>query len=206
MTRLEQAAALAVAGVLALVGGGSAAGQTSPAPGVHVLGSPKAPVTVVEYASVGCPHCAAWANTVFPAFKKAYIDTGKVRFEFHEMITGDTELAVAGFLIADCVPPDKYFQVVDAIFADQVGVARGGGVALLKLAQGAGLTPTQFDACLTSAQALKDLQTRTDQDAAAHHVEATPTFFVGGVRLDGAANLESLEAAVARAQRPPHAG
>jgi protein-disulfide isomerase len=212
MTHPAPGAALAAAVLLALapLGSGAAAAAAASAaaagPGVHVLGSPKAPVTVVEYASVGCPHCATWANTVFPAFRKAYIDTGKVRFEFHEMITGDTELAVAGFLVADCAPPDRYFQVVDAIFADQEGVARGGGVALLKLAEGAGLTPAQFDACLTDPQALKALQARTDKDAAAHGVDATPTFFVDGARLQGEANLEGLAAAIARAQHPPHGG
>jgi protein-disulfide isomerase len=169
-------------------------------PGVRTLGSPKAPVTVIEYASVGCPHCAAWANTVFPEFKKQFVDTGKVQFVFHEMLTGDLDLAVAGFLLADCAPPEKYFDVVDAIFADQAGILQGGGPALFKIARDAGLTQDQFQACLTNEAALKSLQDRTERDASDHGVTATPTFIVGDQKLNGDIGLEALSAAIARAR------
>jgi protein-disulfide isomerase len=192
---------LALAAGLAAVSGAAAASAPE-----HALGSPKAAVTVVEYASVGCPHCATWANQVFPAFKKQWIDTGKVRFVFHEMITGDSELAVAGFMVADCASPDKYFQVVDAIFADQVGVAQGGGAALLKVAQAAGMTPAQFDACLTDHRALADLQARTDKDAQDHGVEFTPTFFVNGQKMVGDPTLKDLSAAIESAERAHRKG
>src|SRR6185503_7987265 len=76
-------------------------------------GNPKAKVTVVEYASVGCPHCGNWARNVWPEFRARYVDTGKVRFVLREAITGDAELATAGFLTARCAGPAKYFQVVD---------------------------------------------------------------------------------------------
>jgi protein-disulfide isomerase len=198
---LDWAVGVVLAAALAAMSGAAAA--TAPE---HALGSPKAPVTVVEYASVGCPHCAAWANEVFPAFKKQWIDTGKVRFVFHEMITGDSELAVAGFMIADCATPDKYFQVVDDIFADQAGVAQGGGQALLKVAKAAGMTPAQFDACLTNHEALADLQTRTDKDAQDHGVEYTPTFFVNGRKLDGDPTLKDLDAAIQSAERARRKG
>lgn len=192
---------IVLAAGLAAVSGAAAA--TAPE---HALGSPNAPVTVVEYASVGCPHCASWANDVFPAFKKQWVDTGKVRFVFHEMITGDADLAVAGFMVADCAPADRYFQVVDAIFADQVGIARGGGAALLKVAQAAGMTPAQFDACLTNHQAIADLQTRTDKDAQDHGVEFTPTFFVNGRKLTGDPDLKQLSVAIESAERAHHKG
>lgn len=187
---------------IALAAGLAAASAVAAAPAPeHSLGSPTAPVTVIEYASVGCPHCATWANEVFPAFKKQWVDTGKVRFVFREMITGDAELAVAGFMVADCAPPDKYFQVVDNIFADQVGIAKGGGVALLKVAQAAGMTPAQFDACLTNHEAIADLQTRTDKDAQDHGVQFTPTFFVNGEKLTGDATLKELGVAIESAER-----
>jgi protein-disulfide isomerase len=165
------------------------------------MGSSRAPVTVIEYASVGCPHCAAWANTVFPAFKARYIDTGEVRFVLREMLTGDPELAAAGFLLANCAPPDRYFEIVDAIFADQAGIARGGGAALLKIAEGAGMTPAEFQACLTNGAALKALEDETDRDARDHGVNATPTFIVGDEKLDGEIGLDALGAAIARARR-----
>jgi protein-disulfide isomerase len=190
---------------LAVVMGAAAwaAPQTPAAPetpGVRTLGSPKAPVTVIEYASVGCPHCAAWANTVFPDFKKQFVDTGKVQFVFHEMLTGDLDLAVAGFLLADCAPADKYFNVVDAIFADQAGILRAGGPALLKIARDAGLTQDQFQACLTNEAALKSLQDRTERDASDHGVTATPTFIIGDQKLNGDLGLEALGTAIARAR------
>ena len=166
----------------------------------HSLGSPKAPVTVIEYASVGCPHCATWANAVFPAFKARYVDTGKARYVFREMLTGDPELAAAGFLLADCAPQDRYFQVVDAIFADQEGVVRGGAPALLKIAKDAGLTGAQFEACLKDEGALKSLEDRTNRDAKRHGVQATPTFFIGGKKFTGDMDLGALGVAIARAR------
>jgi len=170
------------------------------APIPHSLGSPKAPVTVIEYASVGCPHCAVWANAIFPKFKTTYLDTGKARFELHEMLTGDVDLAVAGFLLADCAPGDRYFQIIDAIFADQTAIAQGGGEALFKVAQAAGLTRAKFEACLTDETALRSLYERTDRDAREHGVEATPTFIIGDQKISGDISLETLGAAIGRAR------
>src|SRR4051812_17923156 len=79
------------------------------------LGKVGAPVTVIEYGSVACPHCAAWDRDVFPAFKAKFIDTGRIRYVFREMLTGDPNLAAAGFVTARCAPPAKYFDVVHAI-------------------------------------------------------------------------------------------
>jgi protein-disulfide isomerase len=171
------------------------------APIEHSLGSAKAPVTVIEFASLGCPHCAAWANANFAQFKARYVDTGQARFELHEMLTGDTELAVAGFLLADCAPRDKYFQIVGMIFADQRALAQGGGEALFKVAEAAGLTRATFQACLLDETALRSLYERTDRDARAHGVESTPTFIIGDQKLSGDVSLETLGAAIARARR-----
>jgi protein-disulfide isomerase len=184
----------------------AAATSTTPsaapaAPVAMSLGNPRAPVTVIEYASVGCPHCAVWANTVFPDFRRLYIDTGKVRFELHEMLTGNPALAAAGFLTARCVPPDKYFQVVDDVFAQQEDIGRGGIDVLEKIGEHAGLTRDQFTACLQNGPALTALQERTFQDAKAHDVTGTPTFFVDGKKLDGEQTLEALGAAVTQARR-----
>lgn len=172
----------------------------------HVIGDARARVTVTEYASVGCPHCAAWANTVFPEFKKVFLDTGRARFAFHEMLTGDVQLAAAGFLVAECAAPDHYFQVVDAIFADQVGIAQGGAPALFKVAEAAGLTTAQFQACLTNEAALKDLEERTESDAKAHGVDSTPTFIIGDQKFVGAITLDQLRTAIEKAQQTGRRG
>lgn len=200
---------LAAAGALLILAAG-AAGAASAAPAAappaaanaadRSLGDPRAPVTVIEYASVGCPHCADWANDVFPLLRKKYIDTGKVRFELHEMLTGSPNLAAAGFLLARCAAPDKYFQVVDDIYAQQGDIVRGGVDVLAQVGQHAGVDRDHFDACLRDSAALEALNARTLADAQAHGVSGTPTFFVGAERLDGEQPLEALEAAIARAR------
>jgi protein-disulfide isomerase len=182
-----------------------AASATAPAPAAGLdarsLGNPHAPVTVIEYASVGCPHCAVWANNVFPEFRTKYIDTGKVRFEFHEMLTGNPALAAAGFLLARCATSDKYFQVIDDIFAKQTEIGDKGIDALEQIGEHAGLTRQQFDACLQDRPALDALNQRTFEDAKAHGVTGTPTFFVSGQKLDGEQSLDALDAAIAHGQR-----
>jgi protein-disulfide isomerase len=197
---LARGAVAALAGVaLTALAGEAAAGP--PSPGEMSLGDPRAPVTVVEYASVGCPHCAVWANDVFPEFRHKYVDTGKVRFVLREMLTGNGALAAAGFLTARCAGPAKYFQVVDDVFAQQEDIQRQGIDLLAKIAARAGLTRAQFDACLQDRAALTALSDRTLADAKAHGVDGTPTFFVGDERLDGEQTLEALDAAIARARR-----
>jgi protein-disulfide isomerase len=177
-----------------------ATAPTGPAIAAMSLGNPRAPVTVVEYASVGCPHCATWANNVFPDFRSKYIDTGKVRFEFHELLFGNPTLAAAGFLTARCTAPSKYFQVVDDVFAQQEEISRGGIEVLEKIGEHAGLTREQFNACLQDKAALEALSERTADDAKAHGVTGTPTFFVGGQKLDGEQTLEALDAAITHAR------
>src|SRR5690606_7904485 len=94
----------------ALVGSGAWA-----ADGDMAIGPAKAKVTVIEYASVTCSHCADWSTNVFPAFKQKFVDTGRVRFVLRELPTQPPELATAGFLVARCAGPAKYFTVVDAL-------------------------------------------------------------------------------------------
>ena len=170
--------------------------------GVMVLGSPRAKVVVAEYASVGCPHCAHWARTVYPVFKVKYIDSGRVRFAFHEMLTGDGALAAAGFLLARCAGPARYFRVVDQIFARQGEIAVKGASILLDIGKSAGVTEDRFKACLSDDAALKALNERTEADAKAHGVQGTPTFFVNGVRMKGDAVLADFDTAIVHARRP----
>ncbi|WP_269714493.1 DsbA family protein [Caulobacter sp. NIBR2454] len=165
-----------------------------------VLGNPKAKVTVVEYASASCPHCAHFANEDFPQFKKAYIDTGKVRFVLRELLTPPQNFAALGFLTARCAGRDKYFDVLAAVFRDQAEIYRTSDLrgGLLKIAQGAGLTETQLNACINQ-NALDAMQTRINADATADGVDQSPTFFVNGVKLGGTVDFTALKAAVDKA-------
>lgn len=102
-----------------------AAGLAEPAavmPADRVLGRADAPVTVIEYASVTCPHCAAWHAEVFPDFKARFIDTGRVRYVYREFLTGPAELSFAGALLARCAPADRYFDVVGALMEGQAAL------------------------------------------------------------------------------------
>jgi protein-disulfide isomerase len=201
ISRLRRALALGAIGVLLIAAAPASPPTTTDPDGVMVLGFPRAKITVTEYASVGCPHCAHWAKTVYPAFKAKYIDTGRVKFAFHEMLTGDGALAAAGFMLARCAGASKYFQVVDQVFDKQNEIAAQGAPALLVIAQAAGVSQERFNACLSDDAALKALAARTEADATAHHVQGTPTFFIDGVRLDGDETLPSFDAAIARARR-----
>jgi protein-disulfide isomerase len=194
---------LFIAALAALASGAVAAAPASPpARDDMSLGNPKAKVTVVEYASVGCPHCATWGINVFPEFKKAYIDTGKARFVYREMLTGNSTLAAAGFLTARCAGPTKYFQVVDGVYRAQAEIAQtGDGYApLVKIAKDAGLTEDQFNACLKDPAQIAALEAR-DKRAEADGVTGTPTFKVNGKTVEGEVSLEALGAAIARAPR-----
>src|SRR4051812_10112335 len=119
--------ALALAAALALTASAALAAPAMPTeqPGDMSLGSPKAKVRVVEYASLSCPHCARFNDEVFPAFKAKYVDTGKVRYTLREMLPPPAEVAAAGFLLARCAGPGKYFKVVDEVFRSQSRWAEG---------------------------------------------------------------------------------
>jgi protein-disulfide isomerase len=138
---------------------------------------------------------------VFPAFKKTYIDTGKVRFVLKEMLFGNSTLAAAGFLTARCAGPDKYFQVVDAVFDQQTQIEQGGVDELLKVAEAAGLTKERFTTCLQDQAALNALQARTGRYVTDDKINGTPTFVVGDKILVGDQTLATLATAIDAARR-----
>jgi len=169
-------------------------------------GNPNAKVTVVEYASVGCPICGRWDMDIFPAFKAKYIDTGKVHYVFREMLVGQGEelnLGASGFLLARCAGKDKYFAVTDAIFHVQPDIYDGkidAHTALLNVARSVGMNEGQFNACVNSDAGLTALQQRVTDHANNDHVDSTPTFVVNGVSLaPGYHTLNELDAAIAAA-------
>jgi len=170
------------------------------------LGKADAKVTVVEYASVACPHCAKWNNEVFPAFKAKYIDTGRVHYVSRESLTGDPRLAAAGYLIARCAGKDKYFQVVDALYRAQERIYTSGDIRgeLQGIAQAAGLNEQQFTACVNDEKALKELNDRVERTAKADNITGTPTFIINGKKAGGddggEQTLAQLDALIAEAE------
>jgi protein-disulfide isomerase len=183
-----------------------AASPAPPAPAVRLpprmtesdyrLGDPKAKVTMVEYASDTCPHCARFAGEVFPAFKAKYVDTGKVLYIFREFPTDPVQLSAAGFLVARCSGYDKYFDVVNALFQAQK-TAKSGLDFLMGGAKVGGLSEDQAKACLDNPTALADLNKRVENAANVEKIDGTPTFVVNGKKLpDGEKTIKDLDAAI----------
>jgi protein-disulfide isomerase len=196
----DRRALIIAAGAFATLGGRVAAADTS---GDMSLGNPKARVSVVEYASLSCPHCAAFNAQVFPAFKAKYIDTGKVHYTLKELLTEPRQLAAAGFLLARCAGSDRYFSVVDQVFHSQTnwgaGDIRGQFVAI---AQKNGLDEARFNACLRDEAAVAALNARVRRAVEEDKINTTPTFVINGVRLDAnAPTLAELDQAIAQAAK-----
>lgn len=162
------------------------------------LGNPKAAVTVVEYASLACTHCATFNNTVFPAFKKKYVDTGKVRYVYREFFTQPVQVAAAGALIARCAPKARYFDVIDAFFRGQAAMYESGSASELFIAAGkaGGLNEAQVKACLADEAAIKALNERVQGYAKTEKITSTPTLIVNGKKVEGEATLAALSAAI----------
>lgn len=179
--------------------------QYKAAPGDMSLGNPKAPIQVVEYLSLTCPHCAHFHADVFPAFKAKYIDTGRVHFTIRELLTAPAQVAAAGFLMARCDGGKHYFQVVDQVFKSQ-SRWQGGQIKpiFVEIAKANGLTEAQFEACITDEKGQEDLQKRLEYATGTDKVTGTPTFFVNGVMLPNAEvpTLADLDAAIAKAAKP----
>lgn len=154
-------------------------------------GSPTAKVTVVEYASVACPICARVNQEIMPQFKAKYVDPGKVRYVYRPMMTGNPSVATAGHLLAQCAGKDKFFKVVDAIMRSQDQMNQGGAPeqyvnarpVLLGIAQSAGLTEDQFNKCISDPKGIQALNDINEQAIKAG-VDATPTFFVNGKKME----------------------
>ncbi|WP_443750569.1 thioredoxin domain-containing protein [Asticcacaulis solisilvae] len=150
-----------------------------------VIGRADAPVTLVEYASVTCAHCAEFQAAVFPALKAKYIDTGKVRYVFREYLTPPNNVAAAGFLLARCAGTDRYFDVVEAVMQAQPEMFAGGTSknalpVLRRIGQNFGVTDKQFDRCITDADGMKRIQAGMAQTDLQTPIEGTPAFFVNG--------------------------
>jgi protein-disulfide isomerase len=159
------------------------------------LGPADAKVTITEYASMTCPHCAAFNEQVFPKIKTEYIDTGKVRYIFREFPL-DIK-AAAGSMLSRCIAngdANKYFAVTDLLFKTQSDwVMKNTTEALTRIGKQAGLSQQQVDDCLKD-QALLD-KIAADQKYASDvlKVDSTPTFFINGEKIKGEASIEEFE-------------
>ncbi|MGI9405315.1 MAG: DsbA family protein, partial [Hyphomicrobiaceae bacterium] len=162
----------------------------------NILGDPDAPVTMIEYSSMTCPHCARFHTGVLGDFKKKYIDTGKVKYIIREFPLDN--LATAAFMLARCAGPDKYFPFVDALYAQQEKWAfvEKPVEPLRELAKQAGFTRETFDKCLKDQKLVDGILWIRKRGADEFKVSATPTFFINGRKLKGSSSIEGLSAVI----------
>jgi protein-disulfide isomerase len=157
------------------------------------LGAREAPVTIVEYASMTCAHCAGFYAATFPELKSKYIDPGKVRFILREFPLDP--LAAAGFMLARCAGDDKRNAIVDLLFAQQKNWAFTNKPleALAALIKQTGMSQKTFDACLRNDDLRDKVYKVHDRAAEKFGVTSTPTFFINGKRQTGAMTPEAIE-------------
>ena len=164
--------------------------------GDEVQGAANAPVTIVEYASMTCPHCSHFHKTVYPELKKKYIDTGKVRFIFREFPLDP--LAAAASMLARCAGKDKYFPLIEAFFEAQSDwVVQKPLQPMFAIAKQAGFTQQTFDECLANQQMLNGIEESRTRAASKLNVNSTPTFFINGKIFRGTLTVDELDKQVA---------
>jgi len=163
------------------------AALAEPAMGDIILGDPNAPATVIEYASLTCPHCARFAMTTFPEFKTNYIDTGKVNFILREVYFDRYGLWAA--MAARCGGQDAFYPMAEMFLTTQQTWARADtdqiAGEIKKIARLNGLTDEQFDACLSDQDYAKSLIETYQNHAKADEVTSTPTFIINGEKKSG---------------------
>jgi protein-disulfide isomerase len=163
--------------------------------GDMVLGVETAPVTIIEYASMTCGHCADFHNKTYPKLKERYIDTGKVRFIFREFPLD--QLAAGAFMLARCAGKDnkdKYFAMVETLFHQQRDwVVRQPVPPLMQIARQAGFTQQSFEQCLADQKLLEGIEQVRQRATEKLGVNSTPTFFINGKVQRGVLSIEDLE-------------
>lgn len=151
----------------------------------HVLGSDDAPVTMIEYASFTCPHCAAFHADTLPQLKTDYIDTGLVRLAFRHFPLNGLDLQAG--MMATCLGDDLYMRIANVLFSTQQEWAGSQDPlsALSRIARQAGLTESAFDECVNDQELAEQIVARRQQAIETYNVQSTPTFVVNGEVLAG---------------------
>jgi len=172
----------------------NAAELNKPGPlGDKVLGAETAKVTIIEYASMTCPHCAAFHTETLPKLKEKYIDTGLVRLIFREFPLDP--LAAGASILARCAPGDRYFPMIDVLYRLQRNWAGANDpvAALLQIARQTGFTQESFEACLRNQSLLDGVNAERDRASQRFGVNSTPTLFINGQVYRGALSFDELD-------------
>lgn len=188
--------------VVAPILGGPARGAEAPSvtPNDYVLGKTDAPVTIIEYASLTCPHCAAFDRDTLPKIKENWIDTGKAKLVFRDFPLDGWALRAA--MVARCAPPERYFGFIDALFQGQGVWARASNpeAALGRLAKLGGISDDRFQSCMKDEKLADTVAASRLAAEKQYGVESTPTFFINGVKLVGEQSYADFDKALTAAQ------
>jgi protein-disulfide isomerase len=165
-----------------------------------ILGSSDAPVTIIEYASLTCPHCAAFHRETLPKLKSDWIETGKVRLVYRDFPLDGAALAAA--VVAHCAPPDRYFPMIGLLFErqDEWAVEDQWRERLTQLAGVAGMDKASVDACLADEARKNGVVETAEKAQATYGISSTPSFIVNGRKLSGALPIERFAEVIEEAQ------
>jgi len=161
------------------------------------LGNDKAPVSVIEYASLTCPHCADFANNTFPAFKQKYVDSGKVHYLYRDFPFDQPGLRAA--MMVRCAGQERFFGFLEILFKSQTSWAAAADpiAELAKIARLGGMSKEDFDACMNDKPLMDGILKGEMEAQDKFKVEATPTFIINGVKHEGDMSLEAIDAILA---------
>lgn len=167
-----------------------------------IMGDANAPVTIIEYASMTCPHCRSFHENILPAIKTKYIDTGKVKLILRPFPFDGDKRGLAAFLLAKCAPNDNYYAMVDALFSTQSTWANpkvNPVPELQRMSKLAGMTDESFKACLSRQDLIDNLIATRDKAVKDFGVTSTPTLFINDQKFSGDLTVEGFEKAIAAA-------
>ena len=168
--------------------------STPPEEGDMSVGPDTAKVTIIEYGSASCPHCAAFYKDVYVKLKTDYIDKGTVKFIFREYPHNDQGLAA--FMVARCAPKEKYFPLLDAFFTTQATWVPDALTGLKNIAQQAGMSAADFDACLKNEKVVKGIMAVRDKASKNYGISGIPTIFVNGKSYEGERTYDAMKAII----------
>jgi protein-disulfide isomerase len=162
----------------------------------RILGDKNAPVEIIDFSSMTCPHCATFHTEVLPKIKAAYLDTGKAKLVFRDFPLD--QVALRASMMARCAPEERYFALLDVLFKSQAQWARAADPqkALAQYGKLAGMQQATIDSCLADqalADGLLNIRLKAQDE---HKVQSTPTFIVGSERIEGAQSFETFAAAI----------
>lgn len=161
--------------------------------GDRILGDPAAPVTVIEYASLTCPHCANFHTITLPKLEAEYIEAGQVKLVFRHFPLDQLALRAAG--LAQCMPPERYFGFLGMLFESQSSwaTAQDPLAALARLGRTAGLDDAEIQSCLSDDDKLDEIVSGRLEAEQAYSISSTPSFVIDGQKYSGALTMEQLQ-------------